>query len=347
MTTSPTPRRIRDIEQLEELLSRPTPAVVEVLTQLDGDILILGVGGKMGPTLARMARRATDEAGTKRRVIGVSRFSDASLPARLASHGVETIRGDLLDEQFVKSLPDAPNVVFMAGMKFGAADDPPLTWAMNTYVPTLVGRQFAASRIVAFSTGNVYGLVDAASLGSVETDVPDPIGEYAMSCLGRERMFEYFSRRHGTPLSIIRLNYACELRYGVLVDVAQRVLAEQAVDVSMGCVSVIWQADANAMTLQTLADATPGGFVVNITGPEKLFIREVAESFGKHMGKKVQIVGEEQPRAFLSDASQAMEKYGPPRICSQQMIDWIANWVAEGKATLGKPTRFEVADGSF
>src|SRR6185436_17528273 len=215
--------RIESVEQLESLLSEPTPGVIDTLARIEGDILLLGVAGKMGPTLARMARRASDAGGTKRRIIGVARFSNPAQQRALEEHGIETLRCDLLDEAALDTLPEAPNVIFMAGMKFGAAGNEALTWAMNGYVPALVSRKFARSRIVAFSTGNVYGLAPIQSGGSREADTPNPVGEYAMSCLARERIFEYFSARLRIPLVLIRLNYACEMRYGVLVDLAQRV----------------------------------------------------------------------------------------------------------------------------
>ncbi len=338
---------IHNVEQLEELLSEPTAGAVQSLAAIDGDLLLLGVGGKMGPTLARMARRAMDAAGVKRRVIGVSRFSDAGLQSRLQSWNVETIRGDLLDSAFVDALPDAAGVVFMTGRKFGSTGDEPLTWAMNVWLPTLVCRRFAASRIAAFSTGNVYPLVDVASGGSVETDALLPVGEYGMSGLGRERMFEHFSRSQGTPVSIIRLNYACELRYGVLVDIAARVFAGEAVDLSIPYVNVIWQADANAMALCSLADSATPAHIINVAGPEKLRIREVAETFAARFGKPIRFTGEEGSAALLNDSTLAMKKYGPPRVTADQLINAIADWIASGGEMLGKPTHFEVTDGRF
>ncbi|MCA9007681.1 MAG: NAD-dependent epimerase/dehydratase family protein, partial [Planctomycetaceae bacterium] len=252
--TSAYPETINELEQLDELLSRPTPQVVEALQKTPGDIILLGTAGKMGPTLARMILRGDEAAGIKRRVIGVSRFSDEASRQPLEDLGIETIKGDLLDSDFISSLPDVPNVIYMAGMKFGATGNESLTWAMNTYLPALVCNNYRNSRITAFSTGNIYGLVPATSRGSVETDKPNPIGEYAMSCLGRERMFEHFSRTLNIPMTIIRLNYATECRYGVLVDLALQVYHEQTIDLSMGYVNVIWQGDANAMTLCSLPD---------------------------------------------------------------------------------------------
>src|SRR5438093_3191496 len=268
--------RIESVEELEASLSEPTDAVIEMLRRTDGDIVFLGVAGKMGPTMARMAKRASDAAGVKRRIFGVSRFSSEMEMGKLHAHGIETIRCDLLDEEAVAKLPDAPNVVFMAGMKFGATGNESLTWAMNTWLPAVVCKKFSQSRIAAFSTGNVYGLTPTARGGARETDTPNPVGEYAMSCLGRERMFEHFSRAHGVPVSIIRVSYACELRYGVLVDIARSVWSGEPVDVSMGCVNTMWQGDANAHSLLTLAHAMSPPFMVNVTGPEIVSVRDAA-----------------------------------------------------------------------
>jgi nucleoside-diphosphate-sugar epimerase len=231
---------LQTVEQLDDALSLPPDSLVESLAQLDGDILVLGVAGKMGPTLARMAKRAAEQAGAVRRVIGVARFSNELERKKLEGWGIETVKVDLLNEQAVATLPDAPNVVFMAGMKFGSTGSESLTWAMNAVVPAIVASRYRDSRIAAFSTGNVYGLVPVSSGGSVEPDTLNPTGEYAMSCLGRERVFEHFSRTHGTPMSIIRLNYACELRYGVLVDLATRIRNRQPIDLTMGSFNVIW-----------------------------------------------------------------------------------------------------------
>lgn len=338
---------IRDERQLEDLLSEPTERLVQTLAQLDGDVIVLGAGGKMGPTLARMARRADDLAGTRRRVIAVSRFRSGDTAGRLESHGVETIRGDLLEASFVRSLPRFANVVFMAGRKFGASSDPPLTWATNSHLPSLIGDHFDDSRIAVFSTGNVYPLVDAAGAGSVESDPPRPVGEYAMSCLGRERVFQYLSRARGTPLALLRLNYACELRYGVLVDVAQRVFAGAPVELTAPCVNVIWQGDASAIALCSLADAEMGGRVVNLTGPEKLRVRDVAEQFGKLFGRPVRFTGREGGLALLSNAQATLQQYGTPRVSANQLLHWIADWITRGGATLGKPTHFESSDGQF
>jgi uncharacterized protein YbjT (DUF2867 family) len=347
MIELPYPDTIDDVEKLEELLTRPTPAAVDALSRVDGDVLVLGVAGKMGPTVARMAKRASDGAGVRRRVIGVSRFSSAEGRRRLESQGVETIQGDLLDPAFVDGLPGAPNVVFMAGMKFGATGNEPLTWAMNVWVPSLVCQKFRRSRIVAYSTGNVYGLVSSGSGGSVETDVPNPAGEYAISCLGRERMFHYFSQTLGTAAVLVRLNYAIEMRYGVLVDLARKVHEGQAIDLGMGYVNVIWQGDAAAMSLAALVDAASPALVLNVAGPEILRVRTVCERFGELLGKPVRFVGVESADALLSNGQEACRRYGPPRVSVDLLMRWIAHWVRRGGPSLGKPTHFEVRDGKF
>lgn len=338
---------IENVEHLEALLSEPSPAVIEELGRLEGDILLLGAGGKMGPTLARMTRRASDAAGVRRRVIGVSRFSSRDQEAALNSHGIETIRCDLLEEAALEKLPEVANVIYMAGMKFGSSGQEALTWAMNSYLPGVISQKYRHSRIVAFSTGNVYGLVPASSGGSLESDAPNPAGEYAMSSLGRERIFEHFSRSLRIPLSLIRLNYACELRYGVLVDLAHRVRAGETIDLTMGHFNIIWQGDANAMVLQAFQHATSPPFVINVTGAEPLSVREVCEHFGRLMNRRVTFTGAESPTALLSNSQRALQLFGPPRVNSEQMIKWIAEWVMRGGMTLGKPTHFESRDGKF
>jgi nucleoside-diphosphate-sugar epimerase len=301
----------------------------------------------MGPTLARMTKRAFDAAGVSRRVIGVSRFSSPDVASQLESWGVETVRCELLDRDALAALPEAANVIFMAGMKFGSTGQESLTWAMNSFLPGMVCERYPASRIAAFSTGNVYGLAPVAGGGSVEAASPSPVGEYAMSCLGRERIFEHFSRANRTRTSILRLNYATELRYGVLVDIAQRVHAGDAVPLSMGYLNAIWQGDACAMSLQSLALASSPPFVVNIAGPELLSVRHVAEQFGERLGKPVRFEGRESADAILSNSKQAQDLFGPPRVDAEQMISWIADWVARGGATLAKPTHFEERSGRF
>lgn len=341
------PATINTVETLEELLSRPTSALVDMMGRLEGDILFLGAGGKMGPTMARMAKRATEEAGVVRRVMAASRFSDARAEAELQVHGVETIRCDLLDPAQVSALPKAPNVVYMTGMKFGASGQAPLTWAMNTWLPSLVCEHFAQSRIAAFSTGNVYGLTPLSLGGSAETDVLQPVGEYAVTAVGRERIFEYFSQTRNLPVSLLRLNYATEMRYGVLVDVARKVFAGEPVDVSMGSLNAIWQGDANAMSLLALEHASSPAWVINIAGPEQVSVRRVAETFGALMGKDVMVESHEAPDALLSNGQKGHALFGYPNVPLQQMLTWIADWVMRGGASLNKPTHFENRKGDF
>lgn len=337
---------ITNIAQLEDALSEPPPGVIDAMRRLDGDVLLLGVAGKMGPSLARMAKRAYDAAGMKRRVIGVARFTKTSSEQELQRLGIETLRCDLLDAEAVNRLPDAPHVIYMAGMKFGATGQESLTWAMNTWLPAAVCLKYRNSRVVAFSTGNVYGLTQAGS-GSLETDPPKPVGEYAMSCLGRERMFEHFSRTQGSPVALIRLNYACDLRYGVLVDLAQRILSGEPVDLAMGWFNTIWQGDANAMTLRALEHVSSPPFVMNMTGPELLNVREVCERLAKRLGRTVTFSGEESNTALLSNAQRSFELFGKPTVSGDELINRVADWVGNGSPLLGKPTHFESRDGQF
>lgn len=340
-------KSIASVDELELLLSEPQESTVRALAQLPGDVLVLGAGGKMGPTLARMAKRASDLAATPRRVIAVSRFSSPQLPQRLQSWGLETIRCDLLDPASLTNLPDAPNVIYMAGRKFGSTGNEPLTWAVNSFLPGLVSDRFRHSRIAAFSTGNIYGLTPVSRGGSLESDAPNPAGEYAMSCLGRERILEHFSRTANTKVSILRLNYATELRYGVLLDIAQHVYSGRSVEISMGYLNAIWQADASAVALASLLHASSPPFVVNITGPEVLSVRRVAEDFAERFGKAVQFDGVEAPDALLSNAAKAFQLFGKLRVCYEQMTAWIADWIERGGETLAKPTHFEERAGRF
>jgi hypothetical protein len=342
------PGSILDVETLELVLSEPSEATVRTMGALKGDVVVLGVGGKMGPTLARMAKRASDLAGVNRRVIGVSRFSASSpLQDRLQSWGIETHRCDLLDRDSYAQLPDAANVVFMAGMKFGSTGQESLTWAMNTFVPGLVSQRYRRSRIAVFSTGNVYGLSPVSGGGSIETDPLRPQGEYALSCLGRERIFEHFSRTLQIEMSILRLNYAVELRYGVLLDIAQKVLSEQVIPLEMGHLNAIWQGDAAAMSFQALSHSSTPPFVINIAGPEILPVRWIAEQFGNRLNKQPRFEGVESGDALLNNAGKSFQLFGEPSLSVSQMLAWIADWVARGAETLDKPTHFENRRGDF
>jgi nucleoside-diphosphate-sugar epimerase len=335
------------VEALDELLSEPTPLVVETLARLDGDILLLGVGGKMGPTLARMAKRASDAAGRRRRIIGVARFTNPALETWLNTHGVETVRCDLLDPAQLAQMPDAANVLLMTGMKFGATGQEALTWAMNCHLPALVAQRYRSSRLVAFSTGNVYGLSLMSWGGSREDDGLRPVGEYAMSAVGRERLLEHFSRSNGTQMAILRLNYASEMRYGVLADIAQRVWNGRPVSLAMGYLNALWQGDANAMALCAFAQVASPPFVVNLAGPETLSVRCVAEEFGRLFEREVTFEGTESADALLSNGQRGHKLFGYPRVPARQLITWLGDWVRRGGPTLSKPTHFESRDGRF
>jgi nucleoside-diphosphate-sugar epimerase len=341
------PDHVESTDQLDDLLSEPTAGVVDNFRHLSGDLLILGVGGKMGPTLARMAARAMQAAGSKGRVIGVARFSNPELPAWLEKHGIRPIVADLLDPTQIEKLPDAANLIAMTALKFGSSGRPGDTWAVNCWMPANFCQRYPDSRIAAFSTGNVYPLTPISLGGSIETDPLQPIGEYAASCVGRERIFDYFSRSAGTRVSTLRLNYACELRYGVLVDLARQILAGEPIDVTMGAVNVIWQGDANAMTLQSLAHAASPPFVVNVAGPELLSIRRVCKELGGLLGKPPVFTGVEAPEALLSNGQLGHRVFGYPRVSIQTLCRWIAHWLLHGGTLLGKPTKFQVRDGKF
>ncbi len=339
---------LRTVEELEERLSRPTDGVLEALAVTEGDVLVLGAGGKLGPTLARMARRGLDTLGaTNRRVLAVSRFSSPQAAESLQRVGVETIVCDLTDRAAVADLPDAPNVLFLAGQKFGTQSAPELTWLTNTLVPAIVAERFARSRLVVLSTGCVYPLVAVNGPGAAEDDPLGPPGEYANSCVGRERVFTYFARRHSTPLILVRLCYAIDLRYGVLLDIAQRVFQGEPVDVGMGAVHVIWQGDANARILQCLTRAAVPPVAVNVTGRERLSIRALAQRFGELFGRDVQFTGREGTTAWVWNADRSYEWFGPPEVSVDEMLLAVADWVQRGGETLHRPTHFEVRDGQF
>jgi len=339
--------RIENVEQLEETLSRPTEDVIETMGRIEGHVMVLGVGGKIGPTLAMMARRASDAAGVKRRVIGVARFSSPQLRQHLDAHGIETIACDLTDRRALENLPEVPNVLYLAAKKFGSTGAESMTWAMNVYLPGLVAEKFAASRIVAYSTGNVYPLVPVDSSGATETTPTEPVGDYAMSCLGRERIFSHFSETRGTRVALVRLNYATELRYGTLVDIAGQVLAGQPVDLSMGYFNAVWQRDSNAMTLRAFDHVLSPPFIVNLAGPERLSVRHCAEHLGQLLGKTVTFTGTEAPDAFLSDGRLGYRKLGHTTVDAKEMMRLIADWQLRGGSTLGKPTHFQTRDGKF
>jgi hypothetical protein len=335
--------QINNETELEERLSRPTERDIAAMGALEGDLLILGVGGKMGPSLAKLARRA----GPSERIIAVARFSDPTTAAELRTSNIETIASDLLEPGALAQLPDASNVIFMAARKFGTTGSAHLTWAMNTYLPGLVAERYRNSKIVAFSSGNVYGLVPVTSDGSTESSPVTPAGEYAQSVLGRERMFEYGSDRWHTQAALLRLNYAVDLRYGVLVDIAAAVFEGRPVDVRMGWVNVIWQGDANSMCLRSFQYCESPPRILNITGPEKLSVREVAIQLGQRFGKAAIFSGTEGPTALLNNGAEAHRLFGAPSVSASELLDWVAHWVENGGRLLNKPTHFEARDGKF
>lgn len=328
--------------ELEEYLSLPNERDTAAMRNLRGPLLVLGAGGKMGPTLAMRAKRAGAD-----RVIAVARFSSPEIRKRLEDAGVETVAADLLDANALQVLPDAPHVIFMAAMKFGTTGAEHLTWAMNTYLPGLVAERYRSSEIVAFSTGNVYPLSPISGGGSTEESTVSPVGEYAQSALGRERMFQYASHRYGTRCVLLRLNYAVELRYGVLLDIGLKVHREQPVDLSMGVVNVIWQGDANSACLQSFRHCQAPPLVLNITGPETLSVRWIAQEFGRHFGLVPKYEGTEQHTALLNNSARATQLFGYPTVSPIQAIEWTAVWISAEGPMLGKPTKFATRDGRF
>jgi len=338
---------ITSVQDLEERLSRPTAEDVSAMRAIEGDLLILGAGGKMGPSLAALARRAADLAGSRKRIIAVSRFSDEELRAQFSSQNIETISCDLLEPGALGKLPDAANVLFMAARKFGTSGSEYLTWAMNTFVPGLVAERYRSSRIVAFSTGNVYPLTDVHEGGAVESTPVEPKGEYAQSALGRERMFEYGSQRWGTPVTILRLNYAVELRYGVLADIGSAVFEGRRIDLRMGYVNVIWQRDANSMCLRSFVHCQSTPLILNLTGPETLSVRRVAHEFGQKFGIEPIFDFEENTTALLNNSGKAHRLLGCPSVTAAEIIDWLADWIRKRHPMLNKPTHFQARDGKF
>ena len=338
---------IKSVQELEEFLARPSESDIAAMGRRDGDLLILGVGGKMGPSLARRARRAAEKAGVRKKIIAVARFSDNQLRASLASEGIETLAVDLLQPGALSKLPDVPNVIFMAARKFGTTGSEDLTWAMNTFLPGLVAERYRASRIVAFSTGNVYPLRHAMEGGAIESTPVAPVSEYAQSALGRERMFEYGSRQWGTAVTILRLNYAIDLRYGVLLDIGTAVFERRPIDLHMALVNIIWQGDANSVCLRSFAHCQAPPLILNLTGPETLSVKFIAEEFGRRFNVQPTFISEEMPTALLSNAAKAHQMFGRPTVTPEQMIDWTSAWISTGGPRLNKPTHFEVRDGKF
>lgn len=346
LTGAPPPR---NDDELAEYLSRPTAPALAAMAELTGDLIVLGAGGKMGLSTARMARRALDLAGQGGAcVTAVSRFGDPAVRQAFERAGIETISADLLNDGVLEALPDAPNVLYLAGMKFGSSDRLAYTWAMNTLLPAMTARRFRGSRIVALSTGNVYPMVPIISGGAREEDPPGPVGDYAQSCLGRERMFTYWSECDGTQVTLIRLNYANALVYGVLVDIAQRVAAREPIDLSPGAANVIWQGDANAAILGSFSLCASPPLILNVSGPELVSVRWAAERFATLLRLPApEFVGTEPATAFLANSSRMNVRFGYPSVPLGQLVEWTAAWLSSGGRLIGKPTHFEVRDGQF
>ncbi len=337
------PDRIDDVAALEDLLSRPSQALIDDLAALDGDIIILGVGGKVGPCLARMAKRAAPH----KRILGVARFSDNAVKQRLEDWGVETLACDLLDRGAMAALPKLPNVIYMAGRKFGTSGDEHFTWAMNAHVPALVAEAFAQSRIVAFSTLCVYPFTDVMGPLSNEDTAPVPIGEYANSCVGRERILQYFSHRFGTPGRLIRLNYAIDLRYGVLFDIANWVYTGQPIDLRAGHANVIWQGNVNAQVLRALGHCETPTRPLNMGGPEQVSVRALAQTFAERFGLTPVFKNQESGMGWHNDTSLASKLFGYPEVPLARMIDWTVDWIERDQPHYDKPTHYEARDGDF
>jgi nucleoside-diphosphate-sugar epimerase len=338
---------MESVKELEQKLAEPSERLLNDFSDLDGDILILGVSGKMGPSLATLAQRALEETDSPHKVIGVARFSNPELQQKLENRGITTIQADLLDDEDLQALPEVKYVYYLVGTKFGTSGNECFTWALNSYLPGRVAEKYRNSSIVAFSTGNVYPFTEVERGGATEEDPTGPVGEYAQSCLGRERVFEYFSRTNGTPVLMYRLNYAIDMRYGVLLEVAQAVYQEEPIDLRTGHVNVIWQGDANEIALRCFKKCSSPPFILNVTGCDVISIRWMAEEFGKLLDKKPNFVNSEKPTALLSDASKAHRLFGEPRVLLRQMMEWTAEWVKHDKETYDKPTHFQERKGEF
>ncbi|MCF6409990.1 NAD-dependent epimerase/dehydratase family protein [Pseudalkalibacillus salsuginis] len=338
---------MKTVYELEERLSSPSSALVSNIKDIKGDIMILGVGGKMGPTLAKLTKNAIDKAHIKKKIIGVSRFSNANLQGELENYGINTISTDLLNDVRLNDLPEVENVIYMAGNKFGTKGNEHFTWAMNTYLPGRVAEKFRNSRIVSFSTGNVYPLSPISMGGTPEEFLPGPVGEYAQSCLGRERVFTYFSHKYKIPMVHFRLNYAIDLRYGILLEIAKSVKGQRPIDLRMGHANVIWQGDANEMAIRSLLVCGTPPKLLNITGPETVSIRWLAEKFGDIFGMTPVFINEESGTALLNNASRSHQLFGYPKVSLREMVEWTADWVQNGGSTLNKPTHFQERQGAF
>jgi len=336
-----------ELEALEQELLKPSEALISDISKIEGDIILLGVGGKMGPSMAKLARKAIVRAGIDKRIIGISRFSEAGTREELEADGIETISADLLNEKELAALPDAKNIIYLAGTKFGTTGKEPFTWAMNSYLPGRVAERYKNSRIVAFSTGNIYPFTPVSSGGLSEEHLPAPVGEYGQSCLGRERVFQYFSERYNIPTLIYRLNYAIDLRYGVMLEIAKSVNEGRAIDLTTGNVNVIWQGDANEIAIRSLLHCDVPANILNVTGPETLSVKWLAEQFGILLGKEPLFENEVQTNALLNNASKAHKLFGYPRVTVRDMIEMTVAWLHAGGKTINKPTHFQERKGQF
>ena len=336
-----------ELEALEQELLKPSEALISDISKIEGDIILLGVGGKMGPSMAKLARKAIVRAGIDKRIIGISRFSEAGTREELEADGIETISADLLNEKDLAALPEAKNIIYLAGTKFGTTGKEPFTWAMNSYLPGRVAEHYKNSRIVAFSTGNIYPFTPINSGGLSEEHLPAPVGEYGQSCLGRERVFQYFSERYSIPTLIYRLNYAIDLRYGVMLEIAKSVNEGRSIDLTTGNVNVIWQGDANEIAIRSLLHCDVPANILNVTGPETLSLKWLAEQFGTLLGKEPLFENEVQPTALLSNASKAHKLFGYPRVTVRDMIEMTVAWLHAGGKTINKPTHFQERKGQF
>lgn len=347
MAPAALPDRIATEAALDEVMTRPPPELVAFVPEIRGPLVVLGAGGKMGPSLCVQATRAAEAAGVALDVVAVSRFSDPAARAWLDARGVRTVSADLMERDALAALPDAHDVVYLVGMKFGTSAAPARTWAANTVAVANACERYAGARVVALSTGNVYPLVPVEGGGSVEGDPLTPLGEYANACVARERLFEYGSERHGVRAVLVRLNYALDLRYGVLVDLARKVAAGEPVDVTMGSLNAVWQGDANALVLRALARAEAPPVALNLTGPARLSVRDLAHALGARLGRPPVLVGAEAETALLSNTDRMQAWFGAPTTPLDRVLDWTADWVARGGRLLGKPTKFEVRDGRY
>jgi nucleoside-diphosphate-sugar epimerase len=338
---------LQDLQKKYESLLAPSDELVRDVANLSGDIIVLGAGGKMGPALATVAKSAVDKAGVIKKVIAISRFREEGVQDQLDSKGIITINADLLNDAELQSLPEAENVLYMAGMKFGTKDNASLTWAMNAYLPGRIAQKYRSSRIVVFSSGNVYPMSPIAFGGLTERHSPDPTGEYAQSVLGRERMFEYFSSLNKTPILLYRLNFAVDVTYGVLVEIGSAVKDRREIDLGMGHFNVIWQGDANEIALRALHHCNVPAKILNVTGPETISVRWCAEEFGRLFGEEPRFKNDEQPTSYLNNAAECFKLFGYPRVTLKEMMELLAEWMMSGGRKINKPTHFQERKGKY